>query len=143
MLDEVARMTELDLTEIDAIATGGARLPGCALAPPRQRDWGLALQKPLIAVPTVGGSCHNLYDTAGACLPDHGRAEKPGVYRNLSLRRPQACDGKSADGDGCGRTFGRAEHPWRRGHLSGGRVPVFKAAIEEKLKVPSSLHLRI
>ncbi len=71
MIDEVARMLELDLQTIDAIAVAagpgsftGLRI-GCATA----KGMGLALDKPLISIPTVDGLAYNLAGSGVAVCP--------------------------------------------------------------------------
>lgn len=63
MLEEIQKMIELDLDSLDAIAVAagpgsftGLRI-GCATA----KGLGLALDKPLIGVPTVDALAYNLY----------------------------------------------------------------------------------
>ena len=55
MLDEIVRMTELDLNTIDAIAiaAGPGSFTGLRIGSATAKGLGLALKKPLIAVPTV------------------------------------------------------------------------------------------
>ncbi len=45
---------------------------------------GLALKKPLIAVPTVDALAYNLYDER-TDLPYYGCQKKPGLYRYLQI----------------------------------------------------------
>ena len=55
MLDEIANMTELDLTTIDAIAiaAGPGSFTGLRIGSATAKGLGLALKKPLISIPTV------------------------------------------------------------------------------------------
>ena len=55
MLDEIAKMIELDLETIDAIAVaaGPGSFTGLRIGSATAKGLGLALKKPLIAVPTV------------------------------------------------------------------------------------------
>ena len=71
MLDEIAKMTELDLNTIDAIAVaaGPGSFTGLRIGSATAKGLGLALKKPLIAVPTVEGLAYNLYDTDGLICP--------------------------------------------------------------------------
>ena len=71
MIDEVVRMLELDLHTIDAIAVAagpgsftGLRI-GCATA----KGMGLALEKPLIQIPTVDGLAYNLAGSGVSVCP--------------------------------------------------------------------------
>ena len=71
MLDEVAKMTELDLSTIDAIAVaaGPGSFTGLRIGSATAKGLALALKKPLVAVPTVEALAYNLYDTNGLICP--------------------------------------------------------------------------
>ena len=62
MLDEVVKMTELDLHEIDAIAVaaGPGSFTGLRIGSATAKGLGLALDKPLVPVPTLEGLAFNL-----------------------------------------------------------------------------------
>lgn len=61
MLDEIAKMTELDLGTIDAIAVAGGpgSFTGLRIGSATAKGLGLALGKPLIHIPTVDGLAYN------------------------------------------------------------------------------------
>lgn len=61
MLDEVVKMTELDLNEIDAIAVaaGPGSFTGLRIGSATAKGLGLALDKPLVSVPTLEGIAFN------------------------------------------------------------------------------------
>ena len=67
MLDEVAKMTELDLSTVDAIAVsaGPGSFTGLRIGSATAKGLGLALQKPLIHIPTVDALACNLWVTGG------------------------------------------------------------------------------
>ena len=71
MLDEIAKMTEHDLNSIDAIAVaaGPGSFTGLRIGSATAKGLGLALKKPLIAIPTVEGLAYNLYDIPGLICP--------------------------------------------------------------------------
>ena len=71
MLDEIARMIELDLETVDAIAVaaGPGSFTGLRIGSATAKGLGLALKKPLIAVPTVEALAYNLYDVPGLVCP--------------------------------------------------------------------------
>lgn len=71
MLDEIANMTELDLNTIDAVAVaaGPGSFTGLRIGSATAKGLGLALKKPLIAVPTLEGLAYNLYGTKGLICP--------------------------------------------------------------------------
>lgn len=86
MLDEVAKMTELDLNTIDAIAVaaGPGSFTGLRIGSATAKGLGLALDKPLVAVPTVEALAYNLYDVPGLICPimDARRSQVyTGIYR--------------------------------------------------------------
>lgn len=62
MLDEVAKMIELDLNTIDAIAVSGGpgSFTGLRIGSATAKGLGLALNKPLIHIPTVDALAYNL-----------------------------------------------------------------------------------
>lgn len=62
MLDEIAKMIELDLETIDAIAVAGGpgSFTGLRIGSATAKGLGLALKKPLISIPTVDGIAYNL-----------------------------------------------------------------------------------
>ena len=67
MLDEIARMTNLNLETLDAIAVaaGPGSFTGLRIGSATAKGLGLALKKPLVGVPTVEALAYNLYDTQG------------------------------------------------------------------------------
>lgn len=71
MLDEVAKMTELDLDTIDviAVAAGPGSFTGLRIGSATAKGLGLALKKPLIPVPTADALAYNLYDVKGLICP--------------------------------------------------------------------------
>ena len=62
MLDEIVRMTEMDLNTVDAIAVSGGpgSFTGLRIGSATAKGLGLALNKPLIHIPTVDGLAYNL-----------------------------------------------------------------------------------
>ena len=63
MLDELAKMIELDLNTIDAIAvsSGPGSFTGLRIGSVTAKGLGLALNKPIISVPTVDALAYNLW----------------------------------------------------------------------------------
>lgn len=86
MLDEIVRMTEQDLQEVDAIAVSGGpgSFTGLRIGSATAKGLGLALDKPLIHVPTVDAMAYNLYGCAALICPimDARRSQVyTGLYR--------------------------------------------------------------
>lgn len=71
MLDEIVKMIELDLEDIDAIAVaaGPGSFTGLRIGSATAKGLGLALGKPLVAVPTVDALAYNLYGTERVICP--------------------------------------------------------------------------
>lgn len=86
MLDEIVKMTELDLNSVDAIAVaaGPGSFTGLRIGSATAKGLGLALKKPLVAIPTVEGLAYNIYDTQGIICPIMDARRKQvytGIYR--------------------------------------------------------------
>ena len=71
MLDEIAKMIELDLGSIDAIAVAGGpgSFTGLRIGSATAKGLGLALDKPLVHIPTVDALAYNLYGTDKIICP--------------------------------------------------------------------------
>lgn len=140
MLDEIVKMTELDLETIDAIAVaaGPGSFTGLRIGSATAKGLGLALKKPLISVPTVDALAYNLYDAQGLICPimDARRSQVyTGIFKfenhNLVTVKEQWADSIAA----------LIEELNERGEavtFLGDGVPVFRDIISETLKVPYS-----
>lgn len=71
MLDEVSKMTELDMDTLDAIAVaaGPGSFTGLRIGSATAKGLGLALKKPLIHIPTLEGLAYNLCGAEGIICP--------------------------------------------------------------------------
>lgn len=71
MLDEIRNMTELDMGTLDAIAVaaGPGSFTGLRIGSATAKGLGLALDKPIIAVPTVDALAYNLYGSDKVICP--------------------------------------------------------------------------
>lgn len=71
MLDELRNMMELDLHTIDAIAiaSGPGSFTGLRIGSATAKGLGLALQKPIVEVPTLEGLAWNLWGTDRLICP--------------------------------------------------------------------------
>lgn len=140
MLDEVAKMIELDLKEVDAIAVAGGpgSFTGLRIGSATAKGLGLALHKPLVHVPTLEGLAYNLYGVSGLVCPIMDARRKQvytGIYRFeehqlMTLREQWAAPIEEL-----------LEELNQRGEMVtflGDGVPVFRELIAEKLQVPYS-----
>ena len=135
MLDEIARMIELDLNTIDAIAVaaGPGSFTGVRIGSATAEGLGLALDKPLVHVPTVDALAYNLYGTDRVICPlmDARRNQVyTGIYefRNneLSVIEPQMAVGIEV-------IAGKLRALGREVVFLGDGVPVFRKALMEEL----------
>lgn len=138
MLDEVAKMTELDMSTIDAIAVaaGPGSFTGLRIGSATAKGLGLALKKPLIGVPTVDALAYNLYDTAGLICPimDARRNQVyTGIYRyeNHELIVVEEQMAVSIT-----ELLEKLNQYGEHVTFLGDGVPVFKKTIDESLEVP-------
>ena len=71
MLDEIVKMTEQDLSTIDAIAVaaGPGSFTGLRIGSATVKGLAQALDRPVISVPTVDGLAGNLYGTDKVVCP--------------------------------------------------------------------------
>ena len=136
MLDEVVKMTELSLDSIDAIAVaaGPGSFTGLRIGSATAKGLGLALDKPLIPVPTLEGLAYNLCGTDGIVCPimDARRSQVyTGIYRfedgiHLTVLEDQMAVGIEELGE-------RLKKYGEQVTFLGDGVPVFREVLEERL----------
>ncbi|MCR4705126.1 MAG: tRNA (adenosine(37)-N6)-threonylcarbamoyltransferase complex dimerization subunit type 1 TsaB [Lachnospiraceae bacterium] len=156
MMDEIRRMTDLDLDSIDAIAVakGPGSFTGLRIGSATVKGLGLALDKPIIPVPTVDGLAYRCYGTDKLVCPlmDARRSQVyTGIYEFLKKE------------EGAGLLYSlhvikaQCAVPieeilkvlgdiGREVIFLGDGVPVFQEKIAELLKVPYSFapaHMRL
>ncbi|MDE7434990.1 MAG: tRNA (adenosine(37)-N6)-threonylcarbamoyltransferase complex dimerization subunit type 1 TsaB [Lachnospiraceae bacterium] len=140
MLDEAARMIELDLKTIDAIAlaAGPGSFTGLRIGAATAKGLGLALDKPLIAVPTVEALAYNLWGSSALVAPlmDARRSQTyTGLYSfeegALSVIEPQCVTGIED-------IVAKVNDQGRPVVFLGDGVPVFGSYIRENCSVPYS-----
>ncbi len=140
MLDEICRMIELDLNTIDAIAVaaGPGSFTGLRIGSATAKGLGLALNKPLIGIPTVEGLAYNLYDVSGYICPimDARRNQVyTGVYAFVNNEMVVVEDQMAISIDELLENLNAKNMPVT---FLGDGVSVYKKKIEEKLQVPYS-----
>lgn len=146
MVDEIVRMTELDLETVDyiAVAAGPGSFTGLRIGSATAKGLGLALNKPLIGVPTLEGLAYNLAGADKLICPmmDARRSQVyTGIYRSredgLDVIFPQRAVGVTE----LIQELNQAGEPVI---LLGDGVPVYLSLLEEGLAVPfekAPLHL--
>lgn len=99
MIDEMMRMIEMDVSEVDAIAVAGGpgSFTGLRIGSATAKGLGLALDKPLIHVPTLDAMAYSLYGCGDIICPVMDARRKQ-VYTGLySFGRRQTEDGSLYD----------------------------------------------
>lgn len=152
MIDEVVKMTELDLSTIDAIAVAGGpgSFTGLRIGSATAKGLGLALNKPLIHVPTVDGLAYNVYGCEDIICPIMD-ARRNQVYTGI-----YTFSKKAGTKEGCNLTESvfqvikmqmavsidelveRLNRYRRPVVFLGDGVPVYENVLAEKLTVPYS-----
>lgn len=141
MIDEIVKMTEQDLNEIDAIAVaaGPGSFTGLRIGSATAKGLGLALKKPLIPVPTVDALAYNLYGSDKIICPmmDAKRGQvytgiyewKAGELHTITEQKAVAADDIIAEVNQIGRPV----------IFLGCGVPANLEAIKEEVTVPYEL----
>lgn len=140
MLDELVKMTELDLDTIDAIAVaaGPGSFTGLRIGSATAKGLGLALKKPLVEIPTVDALAYNLYDSRALICPIMD-ARRSQVY--IGIYRFQEHKLVTVEAQMAVPMAEMIEKLNARGEevvFLGDGVPVFGKMIQENLKVPYS-----
>ena len=140
MLDEIVKMTELDLKTIDAIvvAKGPGSFTGLRIGSATAKGLGLALDKPLVGIPTVEALAYNLYDVNGLICPIMDARRKQvytGIYRYEDHRLMTVKDQMAV---GIEELLSMLNEMGEAVTFLGDGVPVFKDIIADKLTVPFS-----
>lgn len=144
MMDEVRRMLELDLRTVDAIAIarGPGSFTGLRIGAATAKGAAMAMDRPVIPVPTVDSIAYNLYGTEGLICPmmDARRQQVyTGIYAwtredsipRFQVLRPQCVvpvDEIAADLNERGREV----------IFLGDGVPVYREALAGLMQVPFS-----
>lgn len=143
MLNEVKEMVELDMQEVDAIAisAGPGSFTGLRIGSATAKGLGLALGKPLVAVPTLDGLAYNLYGTDKLVCPlmDARRNQVyTGVYEFVAegghgMEMQSVVDQCAAD---IHEIITKLNGMGREVIFLGDGVPVYEHIIKEEMQVP-------
>ena len=146
MLDEVVRMTGISLDDVDAIAVSGGpgSFTGLRIGAATAKGLGLALDKPLIHVPTVDALAYNLFGTNQVICPIMD-ARRQQVYTGLYTFEGDAfkvlCQQKAVGIEEIVQEINGMGSPVI---FLGDGVAVYRDIIEKTIQVPCSfapLHL--
>ncbi len=144
MLDEIKKMVELDLNSVDAIAVakGPGSFTGLRIGSATAKGLGLALNKPVIGVPTVDALAYNFYGTDKLICPlmDARRSQVyTGIYEFVLEKEAyklhtieKQCVVPVED------IIGKVNACGKEVIFLGDGVPVYQEKVRELIKVPYS-----
>ena len=138
MLDEIVKMIELDLNSIDAIAVaaGPGSFTGLRIGSATAKGLGLALDKPLISVPTVDALAYNLYGCQELICPMMD-ARRNQVYTGLyTFERGKFQTVSSQEAAGIDELMEKINALGRGVIFLGDGVPVYQEYVEEHCRMP-------
>lgn len=142
MLEELCKMIELDMESLDAIAVaqGPGSFTGLRIGAATAKGLGLALNKPLVEVPTLEGLAYNLWGTDRLVCPlmDARRNQVyTGVYEFVQEKHTMQL---RALVEQCAvdisEIIARLNALGREVIFLGDGVPVYGKVIEEQMQVP-------
>lgn len=137
MFDEVVRMTELDLDTVDAIAVaaGPGSFTGLRIGMSTVKGLGLALEKPVVAVPTCDALAYNMWGSDKLICPILD-ARRNQVYTALyEFDKDTLIKIREQDAMDINDIVGIINDMGRDVIFVGDGVPVFKDAIQENIRV--------
>ena len=136
MLDEIVSMTEFDLNTIDAIAVAGGpgSFTGLRIGSATAKGLGLALNKPLIHVPTVDGMAYNLFGNTGLICPIMD-ARRNQVYTGIYRFETEFKVVEEQLAISVQDLIGKLNQYGEKVTFLGDGVPVYRAQLEEGLRV--------
>lgn len=140
MLDVISEMIQLDLDTVDgiAVAAGPGSFTGLRIGSATAKGLGLALKKPLLAVPTLDALAYNLYDAKDLVCPIMD-ARRNQVYTGIySFEDHQLNVVRESDAMDIHQLIEQLNQMGREVIFLGDGVAVYRNVIDEKLQVPYS-----
>lgn len=136
MLDEIVKMTEQELNELDAIAVaaGPGSFTGLRIGSATVKGLGLALDKPIIPVPTCHALAYNLWGTDKLVCPimDARRNQVyTGIYEFIDGKLEVVLEQSAMD---INKLTGIINEMKRPVIFIGDGIPVFKNNISENIE---------
>ena len=137
MLDAIAQMIELDLHTLDAIAVAGGpgSFTGLRIGSATAKGLGMALDVPLVSVPTVDALAYNMYGARARICPMMD-ARRNQVYTGLYECDTQFRCLMQQIPLGIPDLAARLNEMGRETVFLGDGVPVYRQQLEEILTIP-------
>ena len=149
MIDEMVRMTEVDLSAVDAIAVAGGpgSFTGLRIGSATAKGLGFALGKPLVSVPTVDAMAYSVYGCEDVICPIMD-ARRSQVYTGIYTFVPETAAEDSHEmryrfkvvrvqmAVSVEELIRRLNVYGKRVVFLGDGVPVYRDMLAEGLKVP-------
>ena len=140
MMNELVQMTGISMADVDAIVISGGpgSFTGLRIGAATAKGLGLALEKPLVNVPTVDAIAYNLYGTDKLICPmmDARRNQTyTGIYEFVDDEFKIVVEQCAISVD---ELIDKINELGREVIFLGDGVPVFKDSLDEKLNVTHS-----
>lgn len=138
MIDEIIRILDMELAEIDAIAVAGGpgSFTGLRIGSSTAKGLGLVLNKPIINIPTVDALAYNLYGTGCLICPIMD-ARRNQVYTGIyEFNGDEFCVLNSQMAAGITKIADKLNELGREVIFLGDGVEVQKEKLKEIMTVP-------
>ena len=157
MLDEIRTMLDMDLNGIDAVAVAGGpgSFTGLRIGSAAAKGIGLALNKPLVHVPTLEGMAYNFYGSSRLVVPmidARNQQVFAGIYSFASAQETEAACNAAPDRrdplhvfsgqealrvtDLCEKLNALSQETGKEAILLGDGAAVYRELIEKHLTAP-------